>query len=316
MKPLALFQLTCVLLIVAGACADGASIDERLDAVRASLDGGKYKEAAAGARTVLRGARDEKTKSDATRILAVALRKDGLWRPAAKAYEDLQACCDEGSGPYVRSGATAEILEASPKGIYEPLAKQAGRTPGETGVGALADDDVLNAALAVLGTQRAEKLKGRVAQMKKARLAKDVAAIFARIAKGYREARILNPNLPADGAQNAAKAAALNLERVERDVMTPVRETLDGISKNVASRRTLTSAEQKQVAECEQFCVEAAEAEEAFRTNLKVAAGERWPEALALGAASLRRGLQYGRMVRECRRLQYIATHGLWHRGI
>ncbi len=306
--------LAVTVIAAAAVAAETPVTSARLDVVQTMLDQGKYEEAAEAARGLLRGGRDDESRTGALRIVAVALRKKGDWKAAAKAYEDLKARFEKASDDYVTAEATAEVLQASPKGVYAPLTKNATAASGGGSTATLADDGVLAKALVVVGDARAAKVNGRLGEMKKSRSPREIVKVFDEMAQGFQQARILNPDLSLDLDRNAAQAAADALDRVEKDVLPGLRQRMDEMFKVGVERNTLDNTQKDQVSEALEACQQASDAERAFRDVLKpIMRG--WPEGVALNLASIKRGNSYSDVVRQCRLMLALATRGhRWRR--
>jgi hypothetical protein len=306
MKHATLISLVVSACIAAGAAAAEQGHQERLEAIRAELDAGKYVEAAAAARQFIGGVRDDQAKTEAMRILAAALRKQGEWRLAAKAYADLRDRCAKGSESNVRYGAAAEVLQASPKGVYPPLEPKpaADATPRT-----LAEDSVLDAALVRVGEARAEKLKAVVAAMKKAASAKDVAAKFAETIDGLAKARFLAPALPVDQDREAAEAAGAALDAVQKESLGKLRAQVTELEQTITARHTVSTAQRKQLGECQETLMQMSDAEESFRQTLGKVPRDGWGgEVLKLGIASGQRTAECGKLTGTCRLLQAVGS--------
>jgi hypothetical protein len=301
MRIIASFAGVWVFAAVAGAAlaAETAPQQERLTAMRTLLDAGMYAEASTAARQFIGGTRDDQAKTEAMRILAVALRRQGEWRLAAKAYGDLKDRYEKGSEFNVRYEAAAEVLAASPKGIYPPMAPPSGAETPRT----LADDAVLDEALVRVGEARAEKLKTVVAAMKKAATGKDVAAKFAETIDGLARARYLAPTLPVEQDREAAEAASAALDRLEKDVGGNLRTRLADVEKTVVARSTVSTAQRKQLTECQDACQQMIAAEESFRGTLRKVPSQGWLKGVGLGLASAKRTGDYTRLNNTCRLL-------------
>jgi len=304
--------ILAVTVLAAAAAAETTVTSARLDVIQTMLDQGKYDEAAEAARGLLRGGRDDESRTGALRIVAVALRKKGDWKAAAKAYEELKARFEKASAEYVIAEATAEVLQASPKGVYAPLAKNATAASGGGSTATLADDGALAKALVAVGDVRAAKVNGRLGEMKKSRSPREIVKVFDEMAQGFQQARILNPDLSLDLDRNAAQAAADALDRVEKDVLPALRQRMDEITRTGLDRGTLDNTQKDQVSEALEACQQASDAERAFRDVLKPII-KGWPEGVALNLASIKRGNAYGDVVRQCRLMLALAARG--HRG-
>ena len=299
-----LCALACMLIGVRASLAAEPFTEARLATVRAAYDAGKYEEAVTGARSLMAGTKDDSVKIEATRILADALRKQGEWRLAAKAYSDLKDRFEKGSENHVRCEATVEVLQASPKGVYAPTAAKSGA--GAT----LSDDGALAEALVHVGDARAEKLKVRVAAMKKSNSAKEIASTLTDVVQGYRQARVLDPKLPVELDREAAQAAGAALERLEGQVVAPLRDRINELEQSAMTRRTISNTQRKQAVEYQGMCQEMADAEDAFRGVLGQVGGFGWPEGRTLGGASLKRTFEYGGLLGRAKRVQAVDLFG------
>lgn len=289
--------------------ADATVASSRIDVIQGMLDGGKYDEAIDAAKGMLRGAPDDQTKTDAMRIVAVALRKKGEWKAAAKAYTDLKDRFDKSLPDYVLSEATAEVLAASPKGVYAPLAAKSATTGAADPPATLASDTVLASALAIVGDARAAKANARLSEIRKSRSPKDIVKTLDEVLQGFRQARVLNPALSPDLERNAAQAAGAALEAVDSDVFAPLRQKVDDMRTVALERHTIDNTQRDKVTEFQEMARQGGEAEDAFRALLNgVARG--WPDARALDAASRRRVVAYNQLTRQCQSILLIGMRG------
>lgn len=265
---------------------------KKLADLRAASDAARYDEVIAGAGALSRASRDEAVRMEAARLAADALRKKGDWRPAAKAYRDLAALSGKGSDGAVRAEAVAEVLEVSPQGLYHALRDDKEFGPPRT----LSDDGVLAAALERLAERRAAKLAPRLAAMKTAATPTDVVAIFQELAEAYRQLHVVAPGFSLEPERQAARAAAECLEAIDREVRPKLRDTLVEAEREIAARRTVTSAQKEQLEAYAATCQKMADAEEAFRQALEKVGGQGWPERGRLGLQSAGRRTAYGLM--------------------
>ena len=284
----------------------------RIEVIQAMLDGGRYDEAAEAAKGMLRGARDDQTKTEAMRILAVALRKKGEWKAAAKAYTDLKDRFDKSLPDHVLSEATAEVLAASPKGVYPPLVAKSGTTDAagaSNPPATLASDAVLASALAIVGDARAAKANARLAEIRKSRSPKEIVKILEEMLQGFDQARVLNPGLSLDLGRNAAQAAGAALEAVDKDVFSPIRQKVEDMRTVALERHTIDNTQKDTVTEFQEMSRQAGEAEDTYRTLLN-GVGRGWPEAQALAAASRTRFVAYNQLTRRCESILIIGMRG------
>jgi hypothetical protein len=304
MRQAAVLGIACILIAAGSSFAAEPFAEARLATIRAAYAAGKYDEAVTGARSLMTGTKDDSAKIEAMRILADSLRKQGEWRLAAKAYSDLKDRFEKGSADHVRCEATVEVLQTSPKGVYAATAAKSGSTA------ALSDDGALAEALVHVGDARAEKLKVRVAAMKKSNSAKDIAAALTEVVQGYKQARILDAKLPVELDRDAAQAAGAALERIENQVVVPIRDRISELEQSAMTKRTISNTQRKQAMDYQGVCQEMVDAENAFRGVLGQVGGFGWPEGRTLFGASFKRSVEYGRMLQASKRLQAVDLFG------
>jgi len=268
---------------------------QRLAEIQALVDGGKYAEAVEAARPFAAGVRDAGTKTEAMRLLAEALRKNGDWALAAKAHADLAGRYEAGTDQAVRAQATGEVLTKSPQGVYpglkRPIAEGAG---GELKPRTLAEDDVLAEALAALGEARAAALGSKVAAMKKAAMPADVVTALEEIVVGFREARVLAPKMSYDAEREAAKAAGDRLESLGNEAKPRLREKLEALDKAASDQGGLNSSQKQEAEQYQDLCVKSAEAEDKFREAMRDVGGPGWGGRVRLIFESTKRNHEYG----------------------
>jgi hypothetical protein len=309
MKHIPIFLIVAVACAAAAAAAPEQGPQARVQAIRADLEAGKFPEAAAAARAFIGGTRDEQAKTEAIQVLATALRKQGEWRLAAKAYADLRDRYEKGSSAYVRNEATAEVLQASPKGVYPPLASS---HTGDAAPGTLADDKVLEEALVRVGETRAEKMKAAAVDLKKAASSKEIAARFADIIAGLKDARYLKSDIPVTQDREAAEAAGAALDRVEKDVVAKLRPKVAELEQTITARHAVDTAQRKQMTDYQNVLGQVTAAEESFRETLGKVPKESWAGGaawLGLGVGSGKRSAECTQLTNTCRVLQ---TVGAW----
>ena len=284
--------LAAVLAVTGSALAlDPAEAQrQRLAEIQSLMDEGKYAEAVEAARPFAASVYDKDVKTEAMRLLAEALRKNGDWGLAAKAYGDLAGRYEKGSEAAVRAQATAEVLAKSPQGVYAGLKKPAAAEGPRT----LAEDEVLAEALAAVGEARAAAPGSKVAAMKKAATPAEVATALEEVLAGYAEARMLAPKMSYEAEREAAKGAAERLESLGNEAKPKLREKLAGYDQAAAAQGGLNSAQKAEVEKYHQLCVESAEAEVKFRERVREAGGPEWTERVRLVFDSTRRNHEYG----------------------
>jgi len=266
-----------------------AAQQERLEEIRSLLAGGRCVEAIEAARPFAASVKKKDVKAEATGLLATALRRNEDWALAAKAYKNLAGLVEKGSEARIRAEATAEVLAASPGGVYPPLKKEGVEEKPRT----LAHDDVVTEALAAVGEARAKKLGAKAAALKRSATPVDVVAALEEIAAAYREARVLAPQMGYESERGAVTAAAERLEGLSNEATPKLRQKLQELDRAAASQGGLNSSQQKGAQDYHDLCVKSGESENKFREVMKDVGGAGWPERVKLGVASRGRNREY-----------------------
>jgi len=283
-----------------------AAQQERLEEIRSLLEGGRFVEAIEAARPFAASVKEKNVKAEATGLLATALRRNGDWALAAKAYKDLAGLVEKGSEAQIRAEATAEVLAASPGGVYPPLKKEGVEEEPRT----LGHDDVVTDALAAVGEARAKKLGAKASALKRSATPADVVAALEEMAAGYREARVLAPQMGYEAEREAVTAAAERLVNLSNEATPKLRQKLQELDQAAAIQGGLNSGQQKEAQEYNDLCVKSGESEDKFREVMKDVDGAGWPERAKLGLASMGRNREY--------RVLALGFHRvtLMHRGL
>jgi hypothetical protein len=275
----------------AGNDAAGAvATDDRakLAEVEALFAAGKFGEVVEPARALLRTTKDDAVKTGAARLVAESLRKKGDWKVAAAAYAKLAERYEKGTDDQVKATATGEVLQVSPAGVYPPLEAAAAKadaaagpaapaapaaspavpaaSPSQPAAANLADDGYLARALACLASIRAEKLKGRVASIKRARTPQEAQAAFAALAEELRQARVLSDSLPPDPEQAAASAAGKQLADLGQQILATLNAKLAQFQATI-KKNALTLSQRKDMESCQTLCNDLARTESSFQTT-------------------------------------------------
>jgi len=281
--------VTSVLAGRAWALEPAVAQQERLEEIRSLLEGGRCVEAIEAARPFAASVKEKDVKAEATGLLATALRRSGDWALAAKAYKDLAGLVEKGSEAQIRAEATAEILAASPGGVYPPMKKVGVAEEPRT----LAHDDVVTDTLAAVGEARAKKLGAKASALKRSATPADVVAALEEMAAGYREARVLAPQMGYEAEREAVTAAAERMENLSNEATPKLREKLSALDQAAASQGGLNSGQQKEAQDYHDLCVKSGESEDKFREVMKDVGGAGWPERVKLGVASMGRNREY-----------------------
>ena len=278
---------------------------------------GKFDDALDAARALMRTATDDTLKTGATRLAAECLRKKGDWQ-AAGVYTTLRDRFEKGSADHVKYEAIAEILHASPAGVYPPLeaavaAKAKPAAGGDSGtispvaataapdkpaVMNLSDDAYLARALACLGAARIEKLKARITAINKARTPQEAEAALAALVEECRQAKFLAGDQADAVEQAGAQAAGRKLAEFGKQV-TPAL-TSKAAEFHVAERTSgLTMAQRKDMLDFQALCTSLAGCEGDFQGVIRKVAGlDAGTDGAELRSGSARRQAEYARLAR------------------
>jgi hypothetical protein len=308
----------------AGKDAAGAvATDDRakLAELEALFAAGKFGEVVEPARALLRTTKDDAAKTGAARLVAESLRKKGDWKVAGAAYAKLAERYEKGSDDQIKATATGEVLLASPTGVYPPLEAAAAKaeaaagpvalaagpaagpaapapapSSGQPAAANLADDGYLARAMACLASIRAEKLKGRVATIKRARTPQEAQAAFAALAEELRQARVLSDSLPAEPEQAAAGTAGKQLADLGKQIVAALTAKSDEF-KAAIKALALTQAQRQDMESCQTLCNDLARTEGSFQaTTIRLSGLSNWSDAGQLRDQSAQRQSEYAKL--------------------
>jgi len=289
----------------------------RASEIAGLLGEGKVAEAQAAGEAFLKsGIKDAVALAEAQRVVAECLRKKGEWRAASAAYVRVRDRCEKNSEDYIRYDAIADILRASPNGVYSgPGSAPAGLLPTATATTAtgtaapaapapktLADDDALADALARVASMRTVKIKQRVPAIKRGRTPQEALAAYAPAVNDAREMFILGPNAPADAPHEAAAAAGARLKELATPLVAQLQSKFEVYRKKFDSPWSLTNVEKADIQTISQGCKDMMEVEKSFQQSLPMVAGKQpWPDQERLAADSQERMAAYSQLS-----LQYV----------
>jgi len=263
--------------------------------VQALLIAGKMDEAIEGAKQFLAGAQSDAARNEAMRLTAEAYRKKADWRQAIGAYARLRDRYDKGSQDFARYDAIAEILRASPTGVYQPAGAPKA-ADGKT----LADDEALVAAFARLADVRLAKLKPRALLLKRGRTPQEVVAGFAAAAEEARQVLVVAPDAAPDTARELAAAANARLQELAKAGTTVMEQKLHKYQPKMEAPWNFTNVEKKDVQGTQAACRELAQCERTFQESLLLVAGKgEWPEGDQIRKDSASRRASYEQLVKE-----------------
>jgi len=286
-----LFLASWALVSAYGRAASGTDAEVQSVAdIGAELIAGNYEKAAADAQKFLRTAEDEDAATEARRILAVSLRKQGKWREAAGAYQALSRQFPKGSDDRLRYAATSDVLLASPKGVYK----------GTDEKQKLSDDAALKAALAKWATFRCTRLSSYCQRLGRARSPQDVVRIILPAAEEARGIFLVGPDTPPDEAHRVAKTAGQKLELIKKRVCAVLEQKLQKYQPKMKRPWSFTNVEKKDIKKTNELCLQMADTEVAFRETLAAfVGGSEWSEAAALRSESSARQNDYRQLAAE-----------------
>jgi len=315
--------------------AEPSADDPRVAEIQAQMTAGDLDGALKAAKALLPSIKDKAAKADVVRVIAECQRKKSDWRQAAASYQMLRDCYDKGSDDYVKAGAIAEVLKASPKGIYmvgaataeggtkdpDPAKADASKTdpaktetvkPDEKGR-TLADDQVLEQALARLAGYRATKLKSYTMQIRRKRTPQEVMKAFGPAAEEARQVFLLGPNVPAEDAHELGRVAGQRLAEIAKQIQTTLQAKLQGYAQKQKFENpwSFTNVEKKDVENIGNACKEMAAAEQQFQEALFYVSGSaEWPDADALRNASTERRAAYEQLAEQFQVPEYTVKYG------
>jgi len=225
--------------------------------------------------------------------MAEATRKKGDWKAAPAAYLKLRERYEKSSDEYARNDAIAEVLRVSPTGVYPPMAAAAAAAAAGGASKTLADDATLAEALQRLAEARVEKLKGRIAAVKRGRSPQEVVALYEPLALEFRQLRAIAPGLAADAEQQAARAAGARLAELGKQAAAGLAARQAEFQQAAADRR-LTTSQKRDMGKYQNLCNELAKVEESFQGALAKVGGSA--DTAAVRADSVDRQQNYSRL--------------------
>jgi len=246
---------------------------------------------------------DDQVKATATGEVLLT-SPAGIYPPLEAAAAKVEAAAGTAApvagtaAPVAGTAAPAAGTVAPAQGPAAPAAGTTAPAPSSVQPAAanLADDAYLARALACLASIRAEKLKGRVATIKKARTPQEAQAAFAALAEELRQARVLSDSLPAEPEQAAAGAAGKQLADLGKQVVTALTAKSDEFKAAIRAL-ALTQAQRKDMESCQTLCNDLARTEGSFQaTTIRLSGLSNWSEAGQLRDQSAQRQSEYAKL--------------------
>jgi len=252
------------------------------------LNEGDYDKAIETAKTFLRTAKDDTLRAEAARVVADSLRKKKDWQRACLAYIMLRDRFAKGTDGYVRYQAMADILRASPMGVYGQAPAEEGQAkpdPGPT----LDADTAVAAAMSRLAATRAEKVKFRITLIKGARTAEEVIQRFTPVAVELRQLRVLWPEMPPDIEREAVQAAGMRMAQISNPIAGSLKSK-QATFETAKKANRFTIGLRKEMLRCQGVSNDMAKAEESLTAGMDLLAGTAgWPEGDQLKSDSTAR---------------------------
>jgi len=280
--------------------------------MRAVLTAGEFDKAVEQANAYLKSARDESGKTEAVRVLAEALRKKGDWKQAPAAHLRLRERFEKNSEDWIRYDAIAEILRASPAGVYQPAGTPAPKAaaPGSTAA-TLADDNALTEALARLAGSRAGKLKARIPAILRAATPQLVMAAFTPVLEETKMVFAVSADAPPDAAREVGAAAGKRLQTLGNQIVPALNAKLTKYEPKMTAPWNFTNQEKADIKNTQAVCKEMADSENQFQQALFIMTGKGdWPDADRLRTESSDRGTSYAELSKKFYVPRYYSSWG------
>jgi len=280
--------------------------------MEAALTAGEFDKAIEQANAYLKSARDEGGKTEAVRILAEALRKKGDWKQAAAAYQRLRERFEKNSDDWVRYDAIAEVLRASPTGVYQPAGAPAPKAdPPASTAATLADDNVLAEALARQAGSRAGKLKGRIPALLRATTPQLVMAAFAPALGEAKMVFAVSADVPPDAAREVCAAAGKRLQALGNQIIPALNAKLEKYQPKMTAPWSFTNQEKADIKNTQAACKEMADCENQFQQAIFIMNGKGdWPDANRLRTESGDRRTSYDELGKKFYVPRYYSSWG------
>jgi tetratricopeptide (TPR) repeat protein len=258
--------------------------------IEALMSAGEYDKAIEEAKSLQNSSPDESVKTEAQRLMADALRKKGQWKDATVAYGRVRDRYTKSSDDYLKYQTIAEILRTSPTGTYRAVATDSAGGDPPT----LADDAHLTEALRRQAGLLVKKVLLRASMLRRAKTPREVVTLFADLAEGFRQARVLDPDMAAKDERETAQVAGTRLQEMA-DTMVP---QLRGKAAKIREKRerpwSYSNVEKADIQKCSALIKECASVEGQFQGLLgKVGGSGEWAEGDAIRSQSSDRAATY-----------------------
>jgi hypothetical protein len=284
----------------ASATATNAGVPDdqkRASELEVLLKDGKFDEAADGATKLLATTHDDGVKTTASKVLAESLRKKGEWGRASGAYTKLRDCCGKTTDEWYLNDAIAEILRASPNGIYSGTALPA---PADPAAKTLSDDGTLKDAEVRLASLRMKALKPRAAAVRAARAPVDVMAALKPLMDEVRRIRTLSDAAAPEVPKELVAAAGARLAEVAAQVVPNLKAKYQVVRLKADRPWSYNNVEKKDILDTHAMCAAMADSEKAFQDCVDTAGDKNTAEDLKkLASASADRQQTYEQLSQQ-----------------
>jgi len=258
--------------------------------IEALMSAGEYDKVIEEAKSLQNSSPDESVKTEAQRLTADALRKKGQWKDATVAYGRVRDRYTKSSDDYLKYQTIAEILRTSPTGTYRAVAPDS--TGGDPPT--LADDAHLTEALRHQAELLVRKVLLRASVLRRAKTPREIVTLFADVAEGFRQARVLDPNVAAKDVRETAQMAGTRLQELANTMVPQLRAKAVKIRVKRERPWSYTNVEKEDIQKCSALVKEFASVEGQFQGLLgKVGGSGEWAEGDAMRSQSSDRAATY-----------------------
>lgn len=258
--------------------------------IEALMSTGEYDKAIEEAKSLQNSSPDESVKTEAQRMMADALRKKGQWKDATVAYGRVRDRYTKSSDDYLKYQTIAEILRMSPTGTYRAAAPDS--TGGDPPT--LADDAHLTEALRHQAGLLVKKVLLRTSVLRRARTPREIVTLLADTVEGFRQARVLDPNMAAKDERETAHAAGTRLQELANTIVPQLRGKAVKIREKRQRPWSYTNVEKEDIQKCSALVKECASVEGQFQGLLgKIGGSGEWAEGDAIRSQSSDRAAAY-----------------------
>ena len=258
--------------------------------IEALMSAGEYDKAIEEAKSLQNSSPDESVKTESQRLMADALRKKGQWKDAMAAYGRVRERYTKSSDDYMKYQTIADILRISPTGTYRAV------VPDGTGgdLPTLADDAHLTEALRYQAELLVKKVLVRASVLRRAKVPREIVTLFADLVEGFRQARVLDPNMAAKDERETVHMAGARLQEIADAMVPQLRAKAVKIREKRERPWSYTNVEKTDIQKCSALVKECASVEGQFQGLLgKIVGTGEWAEGDAIRTQSSDRAATY-----------------------